>query len=255
MLLKAFLVALVAGLCKIDNRIFGMTMIQRPLIVGTLVGFIYGDPVSGMMFGAQFELLSMGLVGIGAHSGMPEITLGSALCTAFTLGSGTGMEVALTLALPISAFGTTIGYLTWVPLNHILSERSKRAAEVADTRTMEICQWLGLFNYFFFPFLVVLVGMLAGAPLFEMLIEVIPEFITSGISVASSMLPALGFALLMQLIYTRKLAPYLFIGFVAVALVGLSNVGVAIVGGILAVIVFNNSETQSKEVSVDVNEI
>ena len=226
MLLKAFLVALVAGLCKIDNRIFGMTMIQRPLIVGTLVGFIYGDPVAGMMFGAQFELLSMGLVGIGAHSGMPEITLGSALCTAFTLGSGTGMEVALTLALPISAFGTTIGYLTWIPL-----------------------------NYFFFPFLVVLVGMIAGAPLFEMLIEVIPEFITSGISVASSMLPALGFALLMQLIYTRKLAPYLFIGFVAVALVGLSNVGVAIVGGILAVLVFNNSETQSKEVSVDVNEI
>ena len=88
-----------------------------------------------------------------------------------------------------------------------------------------------------------------------MLIEVIPEFITSGISVASSMLPALGFALLMQLIYTRKLAPYLFIGFVAVALVGLSNVGVAIVGGILAILVFNNSETQSKEVSVDVNEI
>ena len=45
----------------------------------------------------------MGLVGIGAHSGMPDITLGSALCTAFTLGSGTGIEVALTLALPISA--------------------------------------------------------------------------------------------------------------------------------------------------------
>lgn len=62
-----------------------MTMIQRPLIVGTLVGFIYGNPVEGMIIGAQFELLSMGLVGIGAHSGMPEITLGSALCTGFVL--------------------------------------------------------------------------------------------------------------------------------------------------------------------------
>ena len=39
MFMKAFLVALIAGICKIDNRIFGMTMIQRPLIVGTLVGF------------------------------------------------------------------------------------------------------------------------------------------------------------------------------------------------------------------------
>lgn len=94
MFMKAFLVALIAGICKIDNRIFGMTMIQRPLIVGTLVGFIYGNPVEGMIIGAQFELLSMGLVGIGAHSGMPEITLGSALCTGFVLGSGTGTEVA-----------------------------------------------------------------------------------------------------------------------------------------------------------------
>lgn len=254
-MMQAFLVALVAAVCKIDNRLFGMTMIQRPLIVGTLVGFIYGDPVAGMMFGAQFELLSMGLVGIGAHSGMPEITLGSALCTAFALGSGTGLEVALALALPISTFGTTIGYLTWIPLNHILSERSKKAAEAADTKTMEICQWLGLFNYFFFPFLVVLIGMIVGAPLFEKLIEITPVFITDGIKVASGMLPALGFALLMQLTYTRKLAPYLFIGFVTVALMGLSNVGVAIVGAILAVLVFNSSENQKGEVNVDVNEI
>lgn len=254
-MVKALLVALVAGLCKIDNRIFGMTMIQRPLIVGTLVGFIYGDPISGMIFGAQFELLSMGLVGIGAHSGMPEITLGSALCTAFALGSGTGLEVALALALPISTFGTTIGYLTWIPLNHIVSERSKRAAAVGDTKTMEICQWIGLFNYFFFPFLVVLIGMLVGAPLFEKLIDITPAFITDGIKVASGMLPALGFALLMQLTYTRKLAPYLFIGFVAVAFMGLSNIGVAIIGAILAVLVFNYSENSNKEVTADVNEI
>ena len=97
--------------------------------------------------------------------------------------------------------------------------------------------------------------MLVGAPLFEWLIEVIPAFITDGINVASGMLPALGFALLMQLTYTRKLAPYLFIGFVVVALMGLSNVGVAIVGAILAVLVFNNSENQNKEVNADVNEI
>ena len=255
MFMKAFLVALIAGICKIDNRVFGMTMIQRPLIVGTLVGFIYGNPVEGMIIGAQFELLSMGLVGIGAHSGMPEITLGSALCTGFVLGSGTGTEVALALALPISTFGTTIGYLTWIPLNHLLSERAKSAAERGDAKTMEICQWMGLFNYFFFPFLVVLLGMLVGAPLFEYLIQVIPTFITDGIKVASNMLPALGFALLMQLTYNRELAPFLFVGFVIVAFLGMSNVGVAIIGAILAVLIFNFSDRGNKEVSVDVDEI
>lgn len=253
MVVKALLVALIAGLCKIDNRIFGMTMLQRPLLVGTLVGIVYGDPVAGMMFGAQFELLSMGLVGIGAHSGMPEITIGSALCTAFVLGSGTGTEAALVLAMPISTFFNATSYMTHVPLNYIQAERARVAAERGDTKTMEQAQWIGLFNYFFFPFLITFVGMLAGAPLFEKLIAYIPTFITSGISKASDLLPALGFAQLMQLTYTGKLAPYLFIGFVASALLGMSNIGIAIVGAVLAVLAFNNSER--KEVIGNVDEI
>ena len=45
MFAEAFLVALIAGICKIDNRVFpGMTMIQRPLIVGTLVGIYLWKP-------------------------------------------------------------------------------------------------------------------------------------------------------------------------------------------------------------------
>lgn len=254
--MQIFLTALIAGLCKAEVRILGMTMISRPLVVSTLIGLVYGDVQTGLIFGAQMELLSMGLVGIGAHSGMPEITLGSAICTAFICGSGTGSDVALTLSLPISTFAASLGYLTWVPLNHILSEKAKNAAAVADTKTMELCQWGGLFNYFFFPFLLVLVALIAGAPIFEWLIKVIPTWITSGINAASGLLPALGFALLMQLTFSWKLSPYLFIGFVAVAFFNLSNVGVAIIGVILAVLAFNqNSESAGKDGTLDDNEI
>ena len=254
--MQIFLTALIAGLCKAEVRILGMTMISIPLVVSTLIGLVYGDVQTGLIFGAQMELLSMGLVGIGAHSGMPEITLGSAICTAFICGSGTGSDVALTLSLPISTFAASLGYLTWVPLNHILSEKAKNAAAVADTKTMELCQWGGLFNYFFFPFLLVLVALIAGAPIFEWLIKVIPTWITSGISAASGLLPALGFALLMQLTFSWKLSPYLFIGFVAVAFFNLSNVGVAIIGVILAVLAFNqNSESAGKDGTLDDNEI
>lgn len=252
-MLKLVLVALIAGLCKVDNRIFGMTMIQRPLFVSTFVGMLYGDVQTGLLFGAQMELLSMGLVGIGAHSGMPEITLGSAICAAFIMGNGIGSDVALTLSLPISTFAASVGYLSWIPLNHILSERAKAAAAKGDSKTMEICQWLGLFNYFFFPFLLTLVGLIAGAPIFEWLIEVVPTWVTAGISTASSMLPALGFALLMKLTFSWKMSPYLFIGFVLVAFFGLSNVGVAIVGGILAV--FAYQQGSNKEGVVESDEI
>ena len=250
-MIKLVLVALIAGLCKIDNRIFGMTMIQRPLFVCTFVGMLYGDVKTGLLFGAQMELLSMGLVGIGAHSGMPEITLGSAICAAFILGNGIDSDVALTLSLPISTFAASVGYLSWIPLNHILSERAKNAAAKGDSKTMEVCQWLGLFNYFFFPFLLTLVGLVAGAPIFEWLIEVVPTWVTAGISTASGMLPALGFALLMKLTFSWKMSPYLFAGFVLVAFFGLSNVGVAIVGAILAVFAYQRSENQEGVVDSD----
>lgn len=254
--MQIFLTALIAGLCKAEVRILGMTMISRPLVVSTLIGLVYGDVQTGLIFGAQMELLSMGLVGIGAHSGMPEITLGSAICTAFICGSGTGSDVALTLSLPISTFAASLGYLTWVPLNHLLSEKAKKAAAEADTKTMELCQWGGLFNYFFFPFVLVLVALIAGSPVFEWLIKVIPTWVTSGISAASGLLPALGFALLMQLTFSWKLSPYLFIGFVAVAFFNLSNVGVAIIGVILAVLAFNqDSESAGKDGTLDDNEI
>ena len=44
-------------------------------------------------------------------------------------------------------------------------------------------------------------------------------------------------------------------GFVFVAFLGMSNVCVAIVGAILAVLVFNSSNHANKEVAVDDNEI
>ena len=93
-----------------------MMMLHRPLIVSTLVGIIFGDIKTGIIFGAQMELLSMGLVGIGSASGMPEITLGSALCTAFICRNGVNSELALAMALPISSFAVTLGYITWTPL-------------------------------------------------------------------------------------------------------------------------------------------
>ena len=254
--MKILLVALIAGLCKAEVRVLGMTMISRPLVVATLVSLVYGDIQTGLMFGAQMELLSMGLVGIGAHSGMPEITLGSAICTAFICGNGDDPDLALTLSLPISTFAASMAYLSWVPLNHLLSEKAKKAASVGDIKTMELCQWGGLFNYFFFPFLLTLVALIAGAPIFEWLIKVIPSWVTTGISAASGVLPALGFALLMQLTFSWKMSPYLFIGFVAVAFFGLSNVGVAVVAAIIAVLVFmNDGSSNNQEGVADDNEI
>ena len=242
-MIQIFLIALIAAICRSDRPFFGMMMFHRPLIVSTLVGLVCGDLKTGIIFGAQMELLSMGLVGIGSASGMPEITLGTALCTAFICRNGVSSELALTMALPISSFAAYLGYLTWTPLGHIMAERAKKAAKAADIRVMEICQWGGFLTTFILPFFVVFFGLLLGAPVFEYLLSIIPSWLAEGISDGSWMLPALGFALLMRLTFSWKMAPYLFIGFIASAFFQLSNVGIAMIGVVIAALIFANEKT------------
>ncbi|MDP4109169.1 MAG: PTS sugar transporter subunit IIC [Bacillota bacterium] len=255
-MLVALIVAAIATLGTLDSRIMGMTMIDRPLVMGTLVGLALGDLHQGIIIGASIELLSMGVVGIGAHSAPPDVTIGTALCTAFAITSGKGMEVALVLAIPISTFATSMRYLIAISLNHAWNQVALKKAAQGDTKAMERLQRLGAFNYGLYAFVVVFTGVMLGSPLFEYLIKVTPAFIIGGIKAAAGILPALGFALLMRLTLTKELSPFLFIGFIIVAFSGMSSVGVAIVGAILAALVWTmGSDSVKKEGTLNDNEI
>ena len=50
-MVQTFLVALIAAICRSDRPFFGMMMLHRPLIVSTLVGIIFGDIKTGIIFG------------------------------------------------------------------------------------------------------------------------------------------------------------------------------------------------------------
>ena len=50
-MIQGFLVALVAALVYMESRIGGQHMLDRPIIIGPLVGVILGDPVTGLMVG------------------------------------------------------------------------------------------------------------------------------------------------------------------------------------------------------------
>ena len=68
-------------------------MIQRPIVMGPLVGLVLGDVNAGLAVGATLELAFMGNVTIGAAL-PPEITAGGILGTALAIVSGNGTEAA-----------------------------------------------------------------------------------------------------------------------------------------------------------------
>lgn len=61
-IVHALLLGLLGGIGIWDSRIGGMWMLDRPLVLGPIVGLILGDFKTGIIVGGSLELIMMGIV-------------------------------------------------------------------------------------------------------------------------------------------------------------------------------------------------
>ena len=107
-LVSAILVGLVAVFCMLDSRLLGRLNFEQPLVGATLVGLVLGDPATGLAVGAATELVSMGLVAVGAAV-PPDMVLGGIVAAAFACLTDASVETAMTIAIPIAVLGQLLG--------------------------------------------------------------------------------------------------------------------------------------------------
>ena len=81
-MLNAFLVALAVFICVGGAELVGFTMLNRPIVIGPLVGLFLGDLHTGVIIGASLEAVFMGVVNIGGASAA-EPGIATAVGTAF----------------------------------------------------------------------------------------------------------------------------------------------------------------------------
>lgn len=104
--------------------------------------------------------------------------------------------------------------------------------------------WGGAALFFASYFVLVFAGALLGSAVIGTFVEMIPESVTNGLSVASGMLPALGIAILMQLLFNTKNAAFFFVGWVLTSLIGVNTVGAAVIGTTIAYIIFQYTKNE-----------
>lgn len=247
MLLKALLLGALAGFGMWDGRVAGQTMFERPLVLGPIVGLILGDVQTGITMGAAVELVMMGAVGIGAAV-PPEVVCGGILSTAFAIMSGLDTGTAVALSLPIATLGQLLGILDRT-LNLGFCRLADKAAEKGDEHGISRALWGGAALFWLTSFLVVFLGVMLGSQVISDFVDWLPDQLLHGFEVASGMLPALGIAILMSLIFDKANAAYLFVGFVLTALLSVSTTGVAIVGAIIAYVVYQTSVKHKEELA------
>ena len=75
MIVQAILLGLIAFIGKCDLAT-GTNMIQRPIVLGPLVGLVLGDLSAGITIGATLELFFLGSISVGAY--IPRTSLWAA---------------------------------------------------------------------------------------------------------------------------------------------------------------------------------
>lgn len=243
MLMTAILIGLIGALSQWESRMMGEIKLSQPIVTGLLVGIVLGDIKTGVIMGAEFQLLWMGISGVGATP-MMDVGVGSILGTSFAILTGVGMEVALTLALPVALLSQYINVGIRTVINGFMPKADAYAAR-GDMKGMARIHWLGAMLFFLLGFIPCFCGILFGSEAVQAFVNIIPVWITDGLSAASKLFPALGFALLMQVTMGKGMLPYFILGFAISAYLGVPVTGIAIIALALALMVFQTGQNQA----------
>lgn len=249
-LVSAVLVGLVGVFCMMDSRLLGRLNFEQPLIGATLVGVVLGDVPTGLAVGAATELVSMGLVQVGAAV-PPDMVLGGIVAAAFACLTGASAETAVTIAIPVAVLGQLLGIVfrsIIVVLGHVADDAIEKA-QFKKARSIHIV--FGTILYSLMYFLPIFVAVYVGTDVVQAVVNMIPAWVTNGLNTASQLLTAYGLALLLSMMLNKGMTVYLILGFMLASYLGLSVTAVAIFGVILAIILVSLRFHGGSELAVE----
>ncbi len=226
MIVKTILIFLI-GLLGYSEWLTGTSYLQRPIVLGPLVGLVLGDMQAGIMMGATLELAMIGAISVGAYN-PPDLISGTVLGVSLAIQAGAGPEAALTLGIPIAtvmlAVNTGLGQPLMLLFIHKCDQDAENCNVKAFTRDMLIAGYMqNILGIICIP-----IAFYFGVDAVTKVLGGIPEFVQTGMDITAALLPALGFAMLAQTMMNKKVAPFFFLGFFLVAYLGVTTTGVAI---------------------------
>lgn len=234
MLIKALLVTLVYffGRCE---WLLGSGNIRRPIVLGTLTGIVLGHPAEGAIMGAFLELAFLGAMSIGA-SMPPEMISGTVLGVSLAIVAGANPETAVALGVPIASLLLVVNTVLNQPIIILFCHRADYYAEKGDDKGIARAMFLSGMVPTLIMLPIIFCGFYFGSEVVTQALGFIPAWIQAGVKFGCNMIPAIGFAMLAQMIFDKKLAPYFFIGYFLVQYFGTPTMGVAIFAVLIAIL-------------------
>ncbi len=247
---QALLIAVVTWMIVGFEAWLAYPIINTPLVLCPVVGLIMGDLHTGVVAGATLQLIFLGVMQIGGT--LPaDATLGSVFGTAMAIALGQSVEVAMSLAIPIAMVGSMFTFLAYV-VRGLFNPWVARYCEEGNIKGIERLHLALAFLPELPKCLVLFVVMAFGSGLAEQIVSMIPAVVTDGLDYATGLMPAVGIALLLKMMWSNKMAVYFALGIAIVSFFNIPMIGVAVVGVILAIILISEERNTKAKVSAAV---
>jgi len=248
-LLQGLLITIAVMIISIDNALEGFFLF-RPIIVAPLVGAILGDVKTGLMAGGLVELAFAGVTPVGGVV-PPNAIMGAVMTVVLAKTTGQSVQAAFTLAYPFALLMQYLNSLEYTVYSVFNKPAEKYAAKGNVHGLNKLCGLGILFNSLLYG-LVCFLSVYALQEPMSNLVNMMPAFLTNGLSVAGGIIPAVGFAMLLRVMLKPKYVPYLIAGFLFATYINISNImPVALMGLAFGLVAYFKED---KEEGADNNE-
>lgn len=222
----------------LDPYMLSWQCLNRPLVVGPLAGLLLGDLHTGIVMGASLEAVFMGISAVGGS--VPSDCLsGTIIPVAYAILVGgddsmkTGLALALTIGTIMSSFNSML-----TPVWAALASYWEKLAQECNPKKFKIQALLVNVLTSVPGAIIIFVAVAFGVNGLQSALDALPAWVLTGLSAAGGMMTAVGFGILLSMIWNKEICIFYFVGFILSKSLGLSSLGIAVIGAAIALTLF-----------------
>lgn len=244
---QIILVFLVTFIAAIDQFSF-LESLYQPIVTGMVIGLILGDLKTGLIVGGTYQLMTIGNMPVGGAQ-PPNAVIGGIMAAILAITLKLEPTAAVATAIPFSLLGQYGVTLIFSLMSPVMTVADGYAHE-ANTKGIDRINYLAMLGLGTVFGLIVTLFFIGGATFGQQVVDMIPEWLMSGLGAAGGMMRYVGFAILLKVMMSRDMWGFYFMGFglatIVMAAPSLSGPALLILAFIGFALAFWDYQIQSK---------
>ena len=221
-------------------------ILRGPLMTSLFCGIVLGDVPTAIMIGAMIQPMFLAFTAAGGTIVWDECAAGMCGCTITILG-GLDMSQALTIAVPISLLCAQLHTLRRI-FNIYPVQKADQYAKTCNTKGITfMCLWWPVIMEFFVFAIPMFLALYFGAEAVGRIINNLPQWTTNALAITGKILPALGFAMTINVIGRPQFLPFFLGGFFLAQYSGIGGIPLALSGLFVAFLYYLILQATSQE--------